>query len=180
MLRNVMLFSYLLSATLVQAQTSQPPSGTDVDETRSVSLVVAPPKPCVSIPLKGAAVLLGKAELDRLVVAKPASWTTEIERQALIAANRAQSLLSKLSHSQDALGCFTTIGPGDAEAEYFLVGVLESGNATVKDLTTGDIVTSVRVRYLGSHDGPLSGRGYIMVYLPNNSQPFLAVSWWVS
>jgi hypothetical protein len=175
-----MLTSHLILAASVQAQASRPPAGIDVDETRSVSLAAAQPQPCISIPLEGAIVLLGKPALDRLVADKPASSTTELERQALIAANRAQNLLAKLSHSRDAFGCFTTNSPLDRESEYLLLGALESGNATVKDLATGDIATSVRVRYMGDRCGPVCGRGNIMVYLPNKSHPFLVVNWWVS
>ncbi len=159
---------------------TRPAAGATIDESRTVALLAATPQSCVAIDLRGAIVLLDKAELERIVAARPPSWATESERQALIAANRVQRLLSQLSLETDAAGCFTSAGPLDAEAQYAVLSALESGAAAVHDSASGKTVAAVRVRYLGDRCGPTCGRGSITVFLPDARQPFLVVDWWVS
>ena len=170
----------LVSTALTAAPVVRPPSGTDVDETRMVSQRTAPPQPCIAVPLGRVTVLLDPQELAARAAARPAQWTTESERMALIEGQRAAALLAAATATATAHGCSHTVTTLDAQAQYTLLAALEAGSATV--LLAGDKrpAAAVAIRYLGTRCGPLCGRGHIMVSVPGQSAPFLVQDWWVS
>ncbi|RZJ62424.1 MAG: hypothetical protein EON49_02250 [Acidovorax sp.] len=177
----------LVSTALTAAPVVRPPSGTDVDETRMVSQRTAPPQPCIAVPLGRVTVLLDPQELAVRAAARPAQWTTESERMALIEGQRAAALLAAATatvppngSTATAHGCSHTVTTLDAQAQYTLLAALEAGSATV--LVAGDKrpAAAVAIRYLGTRCGPLCGRGLIMVSVPGQSAPFLVQDWWVS
>ena len=172
--------SSLNAQAQAQAQAPRPAAGVTVDESRTVTLLAAMPAPCIAIALEGATVFLDKAEVGRAAASRPKAWTTEPERQALIAGKRAEGLLSQLSPTKDALGCFTLASPIDAETQSYVLSALEAGAAAVRDAATGQLAATVRIRYQGDRCGPKCGRGSVLVYLPEATRFFLIVSWWVA
>ena len=165
-------------ATIANAQDGRPKSGVDIDETRTVHVSHIRPSACISIALDGATVFLDRAALELLAVGKPKSWTSEQERLALVAGRRAELLLAAVSRNRDASGCFSATS--DTEFEPLIVQELERGNVVVMDAKSNKAVDVVHLRYLGDCSGQMGGRGYIMVFLPSMSHPFLVLNWWGS
>ena len=180
MLRLSFLLGWVLAAVIPPAPAVRPPAGVTVDQTRTVDLPAAPPRPCIAVAFQDVTVLLDKAAVERLAAGVSARGTTEREREAFVAAAQAQALLSQLSTAaaRTESGCFAVAGPLSADAEYAVLSTLEAGAASVKDRASGQMAAAVRIRYLGERCGPLCGQGEILVYLPAARQPFLVLSWW--
>lgn len=180
-LRCVALFLLSVLVGAATAQESRPPSGVSIDDTRTVALFASPPARCVSFQTQGVTVLLDQAEIERQAAfSLGRDWKTEAERMAFITARRAQELLKSLSDERDGAGCRPLKMIDRTESVYLIGNALESGHAYVAMPAAKGSVPSIRVRYLGVRSGPTFGRGEIMFYLPQATQPFLVVSWWVS
>lgn len=170
----------LASTLLLAAPVDRPASGSDVDETRTVTQRPQPPLDCLSIRLSGVTVLLDRQELARKAAVQSSSWTTEAERLALIEGKRASALLSAAATGKGENGCTQINGALDGEAQAVVLAALESGASTVLADDSKHPIAAVAIRYLGTRCGPLCGRGHIMVYVPGQSRPFLVQDWWVS
>ena len=170
----------LASTVLLAAPVDRPASGTDVDETRTVTQRFEPPPDCLSITLSGVTVLLDRQELARKAAVQSSPWTTEAERLALIEGKRASALLSAATTVKDENGCRQIHGALDGEAKAVVLAALESGFSMVLLDGSKALVAAVAIRYLGTRCGPLCGRGHIMVYVPGQNRPFLVQDWWVS
>jgi hypothetical protein len=178
--RIFFLVSLMTIATLTSAQTARPPSGISVDETRLVAQLPAQSVPCISIALEGVVIQLAKTDLEQLIAARPAKWTTEPERQAIIAAGRAKGLLAKISENPGLDGCAHYKGVLDADSQWAVLDQLEKGHATVIDGKSGKAVRAINVHYWGDRSGHMLGRGEIHVSLPDTGRQFLNISWWMS
>lgn len=174
------LFFLLLCMLTSTAFAQRPPSGTDVDERRMVSLLQTAPSSCIAVPLSGASVVLDRAALEQQVATSPREWKTEAERLALIAGKRAAALLAGLDETRTVLGCATSAKAISADAMHLLLQYLEAGQALVLDLASGQPVPAVEVHYFGKRCGQLCGRGDISVSLSGTKQTIMVVSWWVS
>lgn len=170
----------LASTLLLAAPVDRPASGTDVDETRTVTQRSGPPPDCLSITLSGVTVLLDRQELARKAAVRSSSWTTETERLALIEGQRASALLSAATTVKGENGCTQINGALDGEAQATVLAALEGSSATVFVDGSKAPIAAVAIRYLGTRCGPVCGRGHIMVYVPGQSRPFLVQDWWVS
>ena len=177
--RSVIFASQMAIATSATAQAARPPAGTAVDETRIVAQLPAQALPCVSIALDSVTIRLATKDLEQMIAARPANWVSETERQAIISAGRAKSLLARSSETPGPDGCGIYQGVLDADSQFAVLERLEKGLATVIDRKTGQAVGGVAIRYWGDRIGPMSGRGQISVSLPGG-RGFLVVSWWVS
>lgn len=170
----------LASTLLLAAPVDRPAPGTDVDETRTVSQRSEPPADCLATTWSGVTVLLDRQELVRKAAVPSFPWTTETERLALIEGRRAAALLSAASTLKGENGCAQIGGVLDGEAKALVFAALENGSSMVLVSGSKAPVPTVAIRYLGMSCGPLCGRGHIMVYVPGQGRPFLALDWWVS
>jgi hypothetical protein len=101
---------------------------------RTVALLASMPTPCVSIQGSGARILLSRTDLIALDANHGQTYQTEAERLAMIAGNRAKSLLDAISSSRDASGCaeISFANGTDKQESMYLVGqLLEQGKAMV-------------------------------------------------
>lgn len=181
--RSALLSLVLMSASIASSATppERPPAGTDVDQTRTVAQRRQPPADCLAVALEGVTVRLDRQALARQAAARPARWTTEAERLALIAADRAAALLSAATDAADPRGCTQRVAaPLDASAQAVVLAALENGSAAVYAKDAAEPLPAVAIRYVGSRCGPTCGRGHIMVSVPGQAAPFLVQEWWVS
>ncbi|MBT9507827.1 MAG: hypothetical protein IV109_14645 [Rhodoferax sp.] len=180
MRRLLPLLALFAMSFSLNAESVRPPTGVDINETYTVPLRTELPSSCILLPLNGVEVILARKELVRIVDAKPSSWNSESERLALIAGNRAASILESAAPANTHTDCVQLRQPLKDDSLYLIINLLEKGTAAVRNLRTGQLVSAVEVRYVGVRCGPTCGNGAILVYLPQHNGPFLSVAWWSS
>lgn len=168
-------------AAVSHAEVTRPPAGTDVDETRVVSARPQMPSPCVAVRYDAVTVVMSRRDLEAQAAQRPEAMVTDADRIARVESLRAAALLSTLVPSKGAGDCAEVAASAlGADAGHVVLDWLENGRALVRDEFKGEVVPTVRIRYLGERCGPLCGRGEIRVSLPEGDRPFMVASWWVS
>ncbi len=171
------VFALLMLAPLAA---SAEPRGR-AEETIGLPLHVAPP--CIAIdrlkagprdlPPELAIVIPDQSLKDRIAKRPLGRWQTEPERQALIAANRAEPLLAAAGLGTGALGCrhlaHSAVSP---DSRFLVMQLLESGDAGV---WSPDVGYHSRI-LLHNHDpqcrnGPVGG----MIFRLASGEPFFSI-----
>lgn len=181
MVRAVWACALSVITTVGQADTTRPPAGINVDETRVVSARPRMPAPCVAVAYDGVTVELSRTDLEAQAARNPSQLQSDEDRIARVESLRASALLSTVVAPRAEGACaqvaWAALGP---DGRSVVLAALENGRALVRDEAKGTVVPTVRVRYFGERCGPMCGRGSITVALPEGDRPFLSVSWWVS
>jgi hypothetical protein len=163
------------------AEVTRPPAGADVDETRVVSARPQMPPPCVAVLYDGVTVVMSRRDLEAEAAHRAEDIRTDADRVQRVRSSRAAALLSTLVPPQGAGECAEVAASAlGADAGRVVLDWLENGRALVRDELKGEVMPTVRIRYVGERCGPLCGRGEIRVSLPEGERPFLVASWWVS
>jgi hypothetical protein len=173
-----------LSPLAAQTLPKRPPAGVAVDQSMTRSLITRLPQPCVSLATAAATIILPRRELQAEADARPAKINTVAGQEAALLANRAAGVLKAVGSTPDAFGC----APLDANAakgagsdvQTTVGDYLERGRATVIPAGQAVPVRAITVRYLGTHPGPMMGRGEIQFLLRAGEAPFFTLTWWAS
>jgi len=117
------------------------------------------PRDCLSLHLKGARVLMARADLDALAMHRGRPYRDEQERQAMIAGSRASELLGAATMARDASDCLLIDGDRLGQDPLFVVGdLLGKGQAMI--LRDGKAAPELRIAIRDFGDGPAGYRSY--------------------
>lgn len=161
------------------ARPSRPPSGVQVDEQRSVTMLATMPAPCASVVTGNAVFYLSTQRLTALADQKPAPVAAGQDSVPDIGATRAAKLLTKLTGPKDEHGCVTLQGAIDEGDKYTLLDEVERGVAHARTAAGGAPIATVSVHYLTEHCGTRCGWGNIHVRLPEHDADELTLGWWI-
>jgi hypothetical protein len=172
-------------------KSQRPPSGTNVDETRVVTLLPGPNPSSVSVRLGDAKVFLAKRQLEEMAAEAAAiskireaspKRLPEEQRLRMISGSRAKELLDVIANHADESGHLADTGKLNSQMRYLLSRMLEDGDAAVISLKTGRIIPTLTVHYKGTRAGPTSGQGTIRIScdVEGATRFLLMVDWWVS
>jgi hypothetical protein len=175
---DALVLTAVLTLTPLHSRPAVPPVGAEVDQAFEIPLPAAIAGPAVHVSANGATLSISRTLLEQIAAKARTSWSTEAERQELIAGGRATALLAA---AQDATGVAPALrADALADAGYLVAQILEAGQAVVTPegatAPTGRIV----VRYVGTHPGPLAGMGHIAFSLQSPQRVFFTISWFCS
>ncbi len=168
----------LLSFTLATVL-PRPPSGVQIDETRTVSTVRGTPKACFAFSGEGGSLLVEGGPILKAASLRPRKWQTEPERVAYIYSMRARELISGSAPGLGPYGCRLISPSVSMDALTLLVQEAEAGRAAALNAKKS-FASAILVRYAAETCGALCGMGMITLWLPGAKKPLLAVMWWQS
>ncbi|CDF61963.1 conserved hypothetical protein [Xanthomonas citri pv. fuscans] len=122
---------------------------------------------CVSMAAAQATILLDRAELEHLALAKPAAGAAtadeDAQRQALLAGTRAHALLAATGKVHDRFGCAVAQDDKEsADARYLVGRLLEHGQAAIWTQSPPGLAPALEVRRVDPHcrNGPMGSAFY--------------------
>jgi len=168
---------------LRRPQFISPPVGRVVIKSFDLAVDTMSPTECVSVPGRGATVLISRPLLKELSATMPKEWNSEEERLARIAGRDAKLVLESMDQRLDNLGCNRAdlLDPDKRlklaainDPARLISRLLDSGQATVVDDSTGKPVAQIVVTFSG-----LGHMGYISYSLDRRADPFYSTSWYI-
>nr|WP_304945070.1 hypothetical protein [Xanthomonas euvesicatoria] len=121
---------------------------------------------CVSVAAGQATILLDRAELEHLAVAKAAAGAgvdEDAQRQALLAGTRARALLASTGKAHDRFGCAVAQDDKESADTRYLVGrLLERGQAAIWTQSPPGFAPALEVNRVDPHcqNGPMGSAFY--------------------
>ncbi|KGE52025.1 hypothetical protein WCN79_13355 [Xanthomonas axonopodis pv. vasculorum] len=122
---------------------------------------------CVSVAAAQATILLDRAELEHLASATPAAGAAaadeDAQRQALLAAKRAQALIAPTGKAYDRFGCAVAQDDRESADTRYLAGrLLEQGQAAIWTQSPPGFAPALEVRRVDPHcqNGPMGSAFY--------------------
>jgi len=180
MIKPIMVASLIVLSPL-NPPPEVPPVGTEVERSFEIPLPASVEGPSITVAADGAAIVISRELLETIVSEDGATWNSEEERQARIAAARAKKLLAMAAPVGGAMGSAEPLKAGAlGDAIYLIVAILEAGKAVVVPAGSGKPARVIVVRYSGTHPEPMLGFGRITFSLQKPPRTFLSVSWFVA